>query len=346
MKLSQISTSNIHLGLRQSLASLQREMQQAQQEVTTGYRADTGLFLGASSARQVSFQTDIDRLTTIMETNTFATGRLETTLSATTSINEIAQDLLPTLTASVSQSSSASNTALAGRNALESITAIINSTYNGEYIFGGVNSSEPPLKDFADGGGKAALDAAFLGHFGFTKDDVSAASVTKADMETFLDTVVEPMFMGNQWNTDFSNAKDDTINARIGLTETTTASVSGNEKAFRQVMFATIATAEFFNGNLSGQAQSAVATRSLEMVSLASGEIANLQGQVGFLNNRVERSSERLQLQIDQYRIDSDAMISVDPYEAATRLNSLITQIETSYTLTGRIQQLSLMRFI
>ena len=129
MKLSQISTLNIHLGLRQSLASLQREMQKAQQEVTTGYRADTGLYLGASSARHVSFQTDIDRINTIIDTNSFATGRLETTMAATTSIISIAQDLLPTLTASVSQSSSASNTALAGKNALESISAIINSTY-------------------------------------------------------------------------------------------------------------------------------------------------------------------------------------------------------------------------
>jgi len=103
MKLSQISTLNIHLGLRQSLASLQREMQKAQQEVTTGYRADTGLYLGASSARHVSFQTDIDRINTIIDTNSFATGRLETTMAATTSIISIAQDLLPTLTASVSR---------------------------------------------------------------------------------------------------------------------------------------------------------------------------------------------------------------------------------------------------
>jgi len=346
MKLSQISTLNIHLGLRQSLASLQREMQKAQQEVTTGYRADTGLYLGASSARHVSFQTDIDRINTIIDTNSFATGRLETTMAATTSIISIAQDLLPTLTASVSQSSSASNTALAGKNALESISAIINSTYNGEFIFGGVNSAEPPLKDFASDGGKAAMDAAFLGHFGFAKDDSGATGISKTDMKTFLDTVVEPMFMGSQWNSIFSNATDDTINARISLTETTGASISANETAFRQVMFATITTAHFFTGNLSGQAQSAVATRALEMVSQSTGSLADMQGKIGFISNRIERSSERLDLQIDQYTIDSDAMIAVDPYEAATRLNSLITQIETSYTLTGRIQQLSLMRFI
>jgi len=98
MKLSQISTLNIHLGLRQSLASLQREMQKAQQEVTTGYRADTGLYLGASSARHVSFQTDIDRINTIIDTNSFATGRLETTMAENEPVKqEILKAVCPVL---------------------------------------------------------------------------------------------------------------------------------------------------------------------------------------------------------------------------------------------------------
>jgi flagellar hook-associated protein 3 FlgL len=39
-------------------------------------------------------------------------------------------------------------------------------------------------------------------------------------------------------------------------------------------------------------------------------------------------------------------MQGVDPFEAATRVNALITQIETSYALTARIQQLSLTRLL
>jgi flagellar hook-associated protein 3 FlgL len=37
---------------------------------------------------------------------------------------------------------------------------------------------------------------------------------------------------------------------------------------------------------------------------------------------------------------------NVDPYEASTRLNNLTTQLETSYTLTGKIQQLTLSKYI
>ena len=39
-------------------------------------------------------------------------------------------------------------------------------------------------------------------------------------------------------------------------------------------------------------------------------------------------------------------MEGVDPYEAATRVSALVSQIETSYALTSRIQQLSLLKFM
>ena len=73
---------------------------------------------------------------------------------------------------------------------------------------------------------------------------------------------------------------------------------------------------------------------------------AELQGLTGLLVNRTSEANERISVQMDELTLHSDKMVAVDPYEAATRLNSLITQIETSYTLTGRIQQLSLMRYI
>ena len=41
-----------------------------------------------------------------------------------------------------------------------------------------------------------------------------------------------------------------------------------------------------------------------------------------------------------------DAIEGVDPYEAASRVNELTTRLETSYTLTARLQDLSLVRYL
>ena len=39
-------------------------------------------------------------------------------------------------------------------------------------------------------------------------------------------------------------------------------------------------------------------------------------------------------------------MEGVDPYEASTRVADLLSHIETSYALTARIQQLSLVKYL
>jgi flagellar hook-associated protein 3 FlgL len=36
----------------------------------------------------------------------------------------------------------------------------------------------------------------------------------------------------------------------------------------------------------------------------------------------------------------------VDPYEASTRVSGLMAQIELSYSLTARLQQMSLLKFL
>ena len=45
----------------------------------------------------------------------------------------------------------------------------------------------------------------------------------------------------------------------------------------------------------------------------------------------------------EQFR---DPLRLVDPYEATANVNALLTQIETAYALTARLQNLSLVNFI
>ena len=178
------------------------------------------------------------------------------------------------------------------------------------------------------------------------KTDAAAMSITAADITTFIDTVLNPMFTGAGWSADISNAADETITARIGLTENIDGSVSANEDGFRNALFAAVISAELVTGNFNTAAQSAASQSALAIVGTSSGELAELQGRTGALVNRISESSERISVQMDELTLHSDELVNVDPYEAATRLNTLITQIETSYTLTGRLQQMSLMRFI
>lgn len=346
MKISQVSTQAMFDNLRHSMSNLQRDFVAAQKEVATGQVSDAGLSLGATNGRRFNMVADLNRLEVITASNSRTQARLDMSISATGSVNEAAQTLFSTLTASVGGTSTSHLTQAAGQSAVSSITGLMNASVNGEYIFGGINSGEAPIVDYETGGPKAAIDAAFLTHFGFASTDPGALSISAADMTNFIDTVLNPLIMGAGWTSTFSNASDDTITARINLTENSTGSVSGNEQGFQNAMFAAVIAAEFINDNFNAEAQSAAAQSALDHVGASTGELADLQGRTGLLVNRISESNERMAVQMDELTLHSDEMVAVDPYEAATRLNSLITQIETSYTLTGRIQQLSLMRYI
>lgn len=346
MKISQISTQTVFGNLRTSALRLQQELNQAQKEAVHGSAADTGLHLGTGSGQYVSLTTSIERLNRIVDTNDLARSRLDVTLQAIGTVSDNGQELLSALTVGMGQSSDNAIIAKAGEIALDSMAAAMNATYNGQYVFGGINSDQQVIADFETGGGKAALETAFQTHFGFPKTAPAAGFISTADMRTFIDTVVQPMFDGADWGTYFSNASDDVITARIGFEETIDSSISANETGFRNMFFAAAITTTFFEGAVGAAATSAVSERAIELVAGSSGNLAALQGRVGYITNRVQDSTDRISRQIDSFTLASNDMVAVDPYEAATRVNQLLTQIETSYTLTGRIQQLSLMRFI
>ncbi|MFU8825328.1 MAG: hypothetical protein ACNA7N_13905, partial [Yoonia sp.] len=46
------------------------------------------------------------------------------------------------------------------------------------------------------------------------------------------------------------------------------------------------------------------------------------------------------------FRMAVNDLISADPFDTATRLQSVQLQLETHYTVVGRMSQLSLLRFI
>jgi flagellar hook-associated protein 3 FlgL len=60
----------------------------------------------------------------------------------------------------------------------------------------------------------------------------------------------------------------------------------------------------------------------------------------------VTRANESLAIQKDILKNNLTDLIGADVYESATRVKNLEALIETAYTLTARIQQLSLVNFL
>jgi flagellar hook-associated protein 3 FlgL len=348
MKTTSVSTAALSQSLRFSLVRAQMELTRAQKELQTGKVADTGLALGAGTARTVSLTRDFERMQGIVDSNSLISGRLKITQDALKQIAEASQTFLSTLTTSSSGDALGNVTQASARTMLDQLTGILNTSYNGEHIFAGTNTDVTPIDDFTapGSGAKAAFDAAFQAHFGFPKTDPATASITAAEMDGFLASAVEPQFLGGGWEANWSSATDQKIVSRVTLTETTETSVSANDVGMRKLAMAAATITDLFDGNLGPGARQALIDRAFTLVSEAVGSIADLQATTGLIEKRVSDATARLNVQIDLFERQIGNLVSVDPYEAKTRVDALLGQVEVSYALTARFQQLSLLRFL
>lgn len=348
MKVSSVSTSAISNALRFSLLRAQQDLVNAQKESQTGSVADTGLALGTRTSVTMSFQRDMDRLNGIVDSNALVSARLKATQNSMSQISSSAQTFLSALTTTSSGSALSTVTQTAAATMLDQLTSILNSSFNGEQLFAGVNTDVKPIDDFNATGSpaKAAFDAAFQGYFGFAQSAPAAANITTSDMQNFLTTQVEPQFMGAGWQANWSTATDQTISSRITLTETTNTSVSANDDAFRKFMMTAATVKDMFDSNVGAGGRQAVIDWAISAVGAAVGELGTLQAVTGIAEKRVTDASDRLTVQSDLFQKQIGNMVNVDPYEAATRVNDLLSQIQNSYALTARIQQLSILNYL
>jgi len=347
MKAVSVSTSAISNALRYSQTRMQVDLVKAQKEMDTSRVADLGLALGARTTQSVNFNRDVDRLNAIVDSNALVAARLSSTQAALDNLADTTQSLITSLTAANFGPQAASAVHDSGVATLESMVSILNTSMNGEYLFAGINTDMKPMHGFDTGSAaRTAFDNAFAGYFGFSQDDPAAAGITAAQMQSFLsDSSLTDQFFGSGW-ANWSSATDETITSRIALNETTQSSVGANVDAMRQLAMAASIVAAFLDSNLGEEAKQAVASQAISLADRALSGLTDLRAQTGIVQKRVSDASDRMKMQVDVFKRHILDLEGVDPYEAANRVNDLVTHIQTSYALTARIQQLSLLNFL
>ena len=348
MKVSFVSSHAIAKALSHQLMRLQSDLAKAQTEVVTGKHADVGVALGGRTGQAVALNRDIDRLNGMIDTNSLVATRLDATQEGLSRIASEAENFLSALTVGSSGDSGRQILQQNATNTLETLTSVLNTSLNGEYIFAGINTDVKPINDYGAAGSpnKAAFDAAFLGYFGFAQNHPAAESITYDQMADFLDNVVEPMFTGPDWEANWSNATDEVITSRIALNETAETSASANTSGMRKLAMAASLVSDLLQAPLNENAREALIGRTRTLVGEAISDVQYVQAKVGLVQTRVKNANERLSMQVDIMTTNLGDLQGVDPYEAATRVNELLTQIETSYALTARIKQLSLLDYL
>ncbi|MGF1622093.1 MAG: flagellar hook-associated family protein [Rhodomicrobiaceae bacterium] len=349
MEAAYISTKGLNDANRLSVLRLQNRLLVAQKEVATGRLADAGKTLGARTSETVSLRQQYDRFTVLAETNSIAETRLSVSQSAISDMVKIGQDFVNAVLLARDAEGGAG---VSRQQAQASLTALVdglNTSVGGEFIFAGINTSVKPVATYdttPSSPAQSSVAAAFLADFGTTQSDPANENITPAAMQTFLDTTFAGLFDPAGWSADWSTASDQNIVSRIGQSEDVQSSANANEAAFRKLAQAFTMIADLGVENLNRATFQTVAETATRLASEAINELTVIQGGLGNSEARIAATNEKLLAQRNILNTQIDNLETVDPFEASTRVTTLLTQLETAYALTARVQRLSILNYI
>lgn len=338
MRTTFISTRSMSEATRLTLLKSQVKLAEASKEAVTGRFNDVGVALGYKTGQTVSFRQDIERLQSITKSNDVANTRLDTT--------QLTLKGLVSQADAFNKSSilyaSAPNGALSTTEAQAMFNTFLdklNATSDGGYIFAGINSDVKPVAYGT--AAETSVQTAFAAVSGGNPESVSPAA-----MAAFLDGPFAALFDDTNWKANWSQASDTNIKSRVATSEMIDTSTNANEQPFRDLMRAATMMSQLGNTQLQPDTLRVVAQKAAVILGSALTGLSNVQATLGVSEQRIADSNERMSLQVDMIANRIDMLEGVDRTEASVRVTALEQQIELSYAITGKIQQLNILDYL
>lgn len=341
---SQSSLSRV-LSTQSQLARLEKQVGEARRELATGRLADVGLALGVRTGDAIALRQELTRIESTTDTNRLVSTRLEATQSSLRTVSTGASDFLEALVAARGNASTREIIGQQAKDALWRVVEALGTQVAGVNLFSGINVDRNPLEAyFADPAppSRNAVGAAFSAHFGFSQSDPAVATISASSMQTYMDTTFEGLFSDSSWQANWSAAGEPSTSIVTGGV-VLTSSVTANEGSIRNVMRALVLIADSGTAQLNTPAYDAVVDEAIRLVGEGMAGLADLEGQVGTMQSRVSDASEGLESRRVLLTRTLGQMEDVDPTELSTRLSELLNQIEAAYTITARLQRISLL---
>lgn len=334
----------MRLGLAPSLAfqmqqarqnsSLRLDLQRVSEEAVTGRHADT---LSATQGREgdvLLLQKNIADIDRFREATALAGGRLDAALNSLEQIrintSGFASDTrLTVLTASENTPGLDAITAQA-EGLLSQVTSALNVRSGSRHVFGGNLTGHSPISQTD----KIRSDIR----------DTIETSATATDALTAIDNYFSDT-AGGFYNGVYSGSVD--AGPRLHLTQTQSLDPipSADHPAFKAMMqgLALISEAD---AAASFEDTKALMTEGISLIERGSDAILRLEARMGASRETTTRVDAALAAERTLLSDAENNILGRDIYEAAAELQSLRTQLEASFTITGRLGSLSLSNFL
>ncbi|KQQ73717.1 hypothetical protein ASF70_07880 [Rhizobium sp. Leaf321] len=342
MKTTSISTLSVSQTMQLTVQNSQTEIAKLQKESVNGTYADTGLELGTRTSASLDYGRESSRLQAIIDSNSLTNQRMDSSQLAMEQMSDSGQTLLDSL---VALSGSSDKTSLqvsadTATSVLENFVSYANVSVNGEYLFSGINTDAAPLDDSFITDLTDDFNTQFSS-FMSANGISSASDISSSQMATFLEDYTSSF----DWS-GWTNASDTKMTGRVSTSETVTTSTSLNADGFKNLVLGSLITSQLATAGLSADALNKVNATVTNLAGLSVSGIDAERSSMGLSQERVEKANTAMSAQMDIINTQLTDLVGVDTYDASVRLNTLLTQVETSYTITSKIQGLSLVNYL
>lgn len=230
-------------------------------------------------------------------------------------------DLLPSITAR------------SGREALEMVVSALNTQAAGRHVFSGDTSDRPAL---------AAADTMLADLRLATAGLTSAADVAAAVTDWF-------MAPGGGFETlAHSGSSTPAPPLVVAEGERVSLAITADQSAFRALMIpmALVALADDPGLVLDPAQRRDLLASAATAMHAAQPALIELRADLGVTEERLEDTSARLASRDAALDVARDALLGIDPYQAATRLEEARFNLESLYTITARMSRLRLSEYL
>lgn len=313
-------------------ADLRGQVQRASQEVATGKHSDIGATLRGDFSPLLAIDASLSRLSAYKANTTDAAFQTAAQQSAIAGLSQLASGISTTLLGAKNFSTPAQIDTLGAdaKGRLASAIGLMNTQASGRAVFSGAATDTVPLGSVEDM--LTALQTAATGA-------TTAGQVSAAVNGWFAD----PLGFGTfyQGSTALSPAP-------IAPGETADLSTTAMDQALRDTLAGFAMAALIDRGVLAGDPteRGRLAQQAGQQLISTEDARTTLQARIGTVEAQIEAARTRNGAEETSLGVLRSDIGSVDPYEAATRLQTIQSQLESLYLVTARVSRLSLAEYL
>lgn len=323
--------------MRRHNAQLKTTMTRLSEEMVTGVSQDVGAAVGGDFTAISAIEHALSRTGAFKlaatEAELIAGAQQQTLNLFQNHAHEIGSNLISAASSSASAMVEAGMSDAAQR--FSSILAALNTNISGRHVFAGVATDSIPV----------APEATIMAALG--------ASVSGMTLVEDIVTAVDDWFdapAGGGGYLDVAYLGSDTALAGFAVADTDTVELplTAADPTLRDALkgFALAALVAQDLVPDTHDLRVSLAQTAGEKIISAEGNLTALQSELGTTEGIISSAQTRNAAQKTSLQIAKGELIGVDAYESATALEAVQTQLDTLYTLTTRLSQLSLTDYL